>query len=148
MNESQKTWEQWHVVDAKFERYAQIIAEQLDHKVFTERVNAEGMCNTYWEELKTRLSEKASDSCGLLDDFVEPLAEFLDTFGLLLELSAELEKKQVYNGFRPRMNRGEVGEAVQGLLQNYPELFNVAEAANVPLEDRGEWLYGTLRGNL
>src|SRR6266511_4027740 len=71
MNESQKAFEQRHVVDTKFERYARVIAEQLDHKVFTEEVNAAGMCNTYWEELKTRLRDKPSDSCSVLDDFVE-----------------------------------------------------------------------------
>src|SRR6266446_5520461 len=71
MKDSQKTRELHHVVDAKYERYARVSAEQLDHKVFTERANEAGMLNTYWKELKTRLSEKPSDSCGVLDDFVE-----------------------------------------------------------------------------
>ena len=71
MNDSQKARELRHVVDTKYERYARVIAEQLDHKVFKERANEAGMLNTYWEELKTRLTEKPSDSCEVLDDFVE-----------------------------------------------------------------------------
>jgi hypothetical protein len=47
MNELQKALELRHVVDTKYERYARVIAEQLDHKVFTERVNAAGMHNTF-----------------------------------------------------------------------------------------------------
>ena len=40
MNDSEKAWELHHVVDAKYERYARIIAEQLDHKVVKGSVDA------------------------------------------------------------------------------------------------------------
>jgi hypothetical protein len=92
MNESQKALELRYVVDTKYERYARVVAEQLDHEVFTERVNAAGMHNTYWEEFKTRLRESPSDSCGALDDFVKDRC-----FTLLKELPAE-ERRVLWLG--------------------------------------------------
>jgi hypothetical protein len=84
MNESQKAWELRHAVDTKYERYARRIAEQLDHKVLKSSVDAAGLNNTYWDELKVRLREKPFDSCGVLDDFVKD-----HCFKLLNELPAE-----------------------------------------------------------
>jgi hypothetical protein len=84
MNESEKAWELRHAVDAKYERYARRIAEQLDHKVLKSSVDAAGLLNTYWDELKVRLREKPFDSCGVLDDFVKDRC-----FKLLKELPPE-----------------------------------------------------------
>jgi hypothetical protein len=47
MNDSQKARALADVIDRKYECYTRVIAEQLDHKVFTERVNAAGMHNTF-----------------------------------------------------------------------------------------------------
>jgi lambda repressor-like predicted transcriptional regulator len=47
MNDSQKARALADVIDRKYERYTRVIAERLDHKVFTERVNAPGMHNTF-----------------------------------------------------------------------------------------------------
>jgi hypothetical protein len=41
MDESQKAWELRSLIDAKFKRYAQTIAEQLDREAFTEGVDSE-----------------------------------------------------------------------------------------------------------
>jgi len=92
MNDSQKAWELRYVVDTKFERYARTIAQQLSCKPFTERVNAAGMHNTYWEELKTHLHGKSSDSCDVLDDLVRASCS-----KLLTELPAE-ERRVLWLG--------------------------------------------------
>lgn len=92
MNESQKASELSRVVNTKYERYARIIAEQLDHKVVKSSVNAAGVHNTYWEELKVRLREKPFDSCGVVDDFVKD-----HCFKLLKELPAE-ERRLLWLG--------------------------------------------------
>ena len=65
MNESEKAQELTYISRKKFEYYAQRVAEQLEHKDFVEGRQS------YWEELKTRLLEKPSDLCGVLDDFVQ-----------------------------------------------------------------------------
>jgi hypothetical protein len=84
MNESQKALELRHAVDTKYKRYARRIAEQLDHKVLKSSVDAGGLHNTYWDELKMPLREKPFDSSGVLDDFVEERC-----FKLLKELPPE-----------------------------------------------------------
>jgi hypothetical protein len=71
MNDSEKAWELRHVVNAKYERYARTIADQLDHKIFKSSVNTAGMHPTYWEELKMRLHEMRFDSGGEVDDFAK-----------------------------------------------------------------------------
>ena len=233
MNESQKAWEVALAIDSKYERYARIIAEQLDHKVFKEHVNGAGMHDTYWEELKARLLETPSDLYRSLDDIVErccfklldelpaeerrilwlgsdaadkaepsaclrptyaskvtpelcervkdlaleeaekeadfgagfahdpridfekivkPFAEFLETSELARELGSELDRKMVDNQFRSGLTRGELGEAVQKLLVNNPQLLD-QEATERALEiadehDRGEFLFTTIMGNL
>ena len=65
MNESEKAQELTYISRKKFEYYAQRVAEQLEQKNFVEGRQS------YWEELKTRLLEKPSDLCGVLDDFVQ-----------------------------------------------------------------------------
>jgi len=84
MTNEEKTSELRHAVDRKYKRYARRIADQLDHKIVKGSVDAAGLLNTYWDELKVRLHEKPFDSCGMLDDFVKD-----HCFKLLKELPPE-----------------------------------------------------------
>jgi len=85
----------------------------------------------------------------LFTDIVEPLAEFLETSELYVDLDREVDKQLLY-GFRFRKgeSREQLEGAVEQLVEDWPQLFDLHEAKKVPLDDRGEWLFTNFMGNI
>jgi hypothetical protein len=87
------------------------------------------------------------------DEIVIPLADFLVTRDLVRWLTRDLglDSKAPYHCLRDGQSQEDTEKAVRHLLDNYSFLFfpeELEEAVKLPRNERGEYLFERLMGNL